>query len=90
MVVGVLKSQWINLKRIFGREKEYIEYKNQVMRWLCENIFERLPFCGRTIKQFPTVDSVIISINGRTENILQPYLIMNNYIFQKPPFLNIK
>jgi len=25
-----------------------------------------------TLKQFPTVDSVIISINGRTENILQP------------------
>ena len=25
-----------------------------------------------TLKQFPTVDSVIISINGRTEDILQP------------------
>ena len=26
----------------------------------------------KTLKQFPTVDSVIISINGRTEDILQP------------------
>lgn len=26
----------------------------------------------QTIKQFPTVNSVIISINGRTEDILQP------------------
>ncbi len=26
----------------------------------------------QTLKQFPTVDSVIISINGRTEDILQP------------------
>ncbi|MBU2219512.1 GerMN domain-containing protein [Patescibacteria group bacterium] len=25
-----------------------------------------------TLKQFPTVDSVVISINGRTEDILQP------------------
>jgi len=25
-----------------------------------------------TLKQFPTVDSVLISINGRTEDILQP------------------
>jgi spore germination protein GerM len=25
-----------------------------------------------TLKQFPTVDSVIISIDGRTEDILQP------------------
>jgi len=27
---------------------------------------------GRTLKQFPTVDTVIISIDGRTEDILQP------------------
>lgn len=27
---------------------------------------------AETLKQFPTVDSVIISINGRTEDILQP------------------
>jgi spore germination protein GerM len=26
----------------------------------------------QTLKQFPTVDDVIISINGRTEDILQP------------------
>jgi len=25
-----------------------------------------------TLKQFPTVDEVIISIDGRTEDILQP------------------
>ncbi|GAG64263.1 unnamed protein product [marine sediment metagenome] len=25
-----------------------------------------------TLKQFPSVDSIIISINGRTEDILQP------------------
>ncbi|PIP22172.1 MAG: hypothetical protein COX38_02115, partial [Candidatus Nealsonbacteria bacterium CG23_combo_of_CG06-09_8_20_14_all_39_25] len=26
----------------------------------------------QTLKQFPTVDEVVISINGRTEDILQP------------------
>ena len=25
-----------------------------------------------TLKQFPTVDSVVISIDGRTEDVLQP------------------